>query len=154
MNIANSPPSRNLRVVSDKPCIRLMYPKKKWPLSPAPSRRDQPRELSEFGRDGARRPGFHGAVAVQDFQPELGDSRAAPALAARERFHQRMLESGIERLDQHPGAAVGHAHLARRGGDRAGTGNGRAQIGSPRSDRHDSTDQNADFRDERSAYEA
>jgi hypothetical protein len=50
---------------------------------------------------------------------ELGDLRAAPARPARRGQDERPVEHAVERLDQQPGAAVRHAHLAARGRDRS-----------------------------------
>src|SRR5216683_1109208 len=113
------------------------------------ARRYQAGKPPQVRLDRARGLAFHGALAAQDFGAQLRDAGAAAAASAGQRFDQRPAEGGVDRLDKQPGAAVGHAHFARRGGDRTGACDGREQIGPPRPDRYDCTDQNADFRNER-----
>ena len=55
-------------------------------------------------------------------------------LAAARGFHEWCPKAVIERLHQAPGPLVAHAHAPRRLGNRAGLGNQRHQIGSPRPD--------------------
>src|SRR6266568_1966708 len=121
-------------------------------LPDAPSRRDEPGEPPELRCDRARRSRFHGAVPAKDFLSQFRDARPASAVTAGERLDERLTERRVHRLDQQPGAPVGHPHLPRRGRNRAGTVDGGEQIGLAGADGDRRTAQNTDFREQRRSH--
>src|SRR5205814_2947633 len=83
---------------------------------PLPLRRKRFQSLA----DDRRRLSFDVAIGGDQRLAEWRQYRAATAAATRCRFDHRRLERGVDFIDEEPGAAVRHLHLARRRRDRPG----------------------------------
>src|SRR6266566_9089046 len=61
---------------------------------------------------------FHSVIECGHFTARLRQIRAAALFAAALGLHQSLLETALHRLDQRPGAHIGHAHALGRSDDR------------------------------------
>jgi hypothetical protein len=77
---------------------------------------------------------LHAAVALEEFAAEFGEPRPAAARTAEHGGDHGLLESGVEAVEELPGALVRHAHLACRGRDRAGAADTLEELGLARTD--------------------
>ena len=85
------------------------------------------RKPAQVPRDRSGRLVLHPAIVPDQLASERSDPRPTPAPASDRGQHYRLREARVQRLHKLPCPSIGHAHGARRGGNRAALMNMRHQ---------------------------